>query len=147
MMWVKLTLPPRERARWLLMTTRLSISSLAGTARTLVAVGTCRLDSMLVTTRAEAPRSGLTSASLTGPVGRLAGASRVIGAAGSPPGWPSGAVVDGSAAFGAGLAAGCAAAGAGFAAGLAAGCAAAGAGVAADCAAAGADVVAGEEVS
>ena len=50
------------------MTTRLSISSLAGTARTLVAVGTWRLDSMLVTTRAEAPRSGLTSSSLTGPV-------------------------------------------------------------------------------
>src|SRR6478735_5395360 len=132
MMWVKLTLPPRERARWLLMTTRVSSSSLAVRARTLVAVGTCRLDSMLVTTRAEAPRSGLTSASLTGPVGRLAGASRVIGAAGSPPGWPSGAVVDGTAAFGAGLAAGCAAAAAGFAA---------------DCAAAGAGVVAGEEVS
>ena len=89
------------------MTTRLSISSLAGTARTLVAVGTWRLDSMLVTTRAEAPRSGLTSPSLTGPVGRFAGASRVIGAAGSPPGWPSGAVVDRSAGFGAGFAAGC----------------------------------------
>src|SRR6476469_4224010 len=121
MMWVKLTLPPRERARWLLMTTRLSISSLAGTARTLVAVGTWRLDSMLVTTRAAAPRSGLTSPSLTGPVGRLAGASRVLGVAASPPGWPSGAVADRSAGFGAGFAAGCAAgcaaAGAGFAAG------------------------------
>ena len=35
MRWVKLTLPPRLRARWLLMTTRLSMSSLAGTARTL----------------------------------------------------------------------------------------------------------------
>src|SRR5690242_15440695 len=118
MMWVKLTLPPRERARWLLITTRLSISSLAGTARTLVAVGTWRLDSMLVTTRAEAPRSGLTSPSLTGPVGRLAGASRVIGVAASPPGWPSGAV-DRSAGFAAGLAAtGWAA---GFAADVAAG--------------------------
>src|SRR6478609_2529006 len=60
MMWVKLTLPPRERARWLLMTTRLSMSSLAGTARTLVAVGTWSEDSMLVTTRAAGPRSGET---------------------------------------------------------------------------------------
>ena len=40
MMWVKLTLPPRARRRWLLMTTRLSAISFAGTARTLVAVGT-----------------------------------------------------------------------------------------------------------
>ena len=40
MRWVKLTLPPRARRRWLLITTRLSASSLAGTARTLVAVGT-----------------------------------------------------------------------------------------------------------
>ena len=40
MMWVKLTLPPRWRARWLLMTMRLSTISLAGTVRTLVAVGT-----------------------------------------------------------------------------------------------------------
>ena len=40
------------------MTMRLSISSLAGTARTLVAVGTARLASMLVTTRAAAPFSG-----------------------------------------------------------------------------------------
>ena len=54
--WVKLTLPPRERRRWLLMTTRLSISSLAGTARTLVAVGSASEASMLTTTRAAAPR-------------------------------------------------------------------------------------------
>ena len=40
------------------MTTRLSTSSLAGTARTLVAVGTARLASMLVTVRAAAPFSG-----------------------------------------------------------------------------------------
>ena len=39
------------------MTIRLSTSSLAGTARTLVAVGTVRLASMLVTTRAAAPLS------------------------------------------------------------------------------------------
>src|ERR1700760_2955251 len=58
MRWVKLTFPPRARRRWLLITTRLSKSSLAGTARTLVAVGTCRDDSMFATTRAAAPRSG-----------------------------------------------------------------------------------------
>ena len=39
------------------MTTRLSAISLAGTARTLVAVGTCSDCSMLATTRAAAPRS------------------------------------------------------------------------------------------
>src|SRR3954452_13001770 len=55
---VKETLPPRPRRRWLLMTTRLSISSFAGIARTLVAVGTARLASMLETTRAAAPLSG-----------------------------------------------------------------------------------------
>src|SRR3954452_20640367 len=53
--WVKETLPPRPRRRWLLMTTRLSISSFAGIALTLVAVGTVRLASMLETTRAAAP--------------------------------------------------------------------------------------------
>ena len=47
---------------------RLSISSLAGTARTLVAVGTARLASMLVTVRAAAPRrmAGSTFACSTG---------------------------------------------------------------------------------
>ena len=39
------------------MTTRLSMSSLAGMARTDVAVGTVRLVSMLATTRAAGPRS------------------------------------------------------------------------------------------
>src|SRR5690242_8052656 len=57
MRWVNDTLPPRPRRRWLLMTTRLSISSSAGIARTLVAVGTARLASMLATTRAAAPLS------------------------------------------------------------------------------------------
>src|SRR3954452_23170209 len=57
MMCVKDTLPPRARARWLLMTIRLSQSSLTGTCRTLVAVGTARLASMLATVRAGAPRS------------------------------------------------------------------------------------------
>ena len=56
MRWVKLTLPPRARRRWLLMTTRLSMISLAGTARTLVAVGTVSEVSMFATTRAAAPR-------------------------------------------------------------------------------------------
>src|SRR3954452_9926512 len=52
------TLPPRPRRRWLLTTTRLSMRSLAGIARTLVAVGTARLASMLVTMRAAGPRRG-----------------------------------------------------------------------------------------
>src|SRR3954471_19931681 len=74
MRWVNDTLPPRPRRRWLLTTTRLSISSFAGIARTLVAVGTARLASMLVTTRAAAPRNGW----VTGPsaaAGRLAGSA------------------------------------------------------------------------
>src|ERR1700760_3532762 len=53
------TLPPRERARWLLMTMRLSASSFAGTARTLVAVGTVSEAFMFLTTLAAAPRSGV----------------------------------------------------------------------------------------
>src|ERR1700684_248512 len=65
------TLPPRPRRRWLLMTILLSTSSLAGTARTLVAVGTPRLAVMLVTVRAAAPRSLLTSV----PSGGLGGES------------------------------------------------------------------------
>src|SRR5919202_1807613 len=52
------TLPPRARARWLLMTMRLSASSLAGTARTLDAVGTVSEAFMFLTTLAAAPRRG-----------------------------------------------------------------------------------------
>src|ERR687885_715476 len=52
------TLPPRDRARWLLITMRLSASNLAGTARTLVAVGTVSDTFMFLTTLAAAPRSG-----------------------------------------------------------------------------------------
>ena len=63
MTWVNDTLPPRPRDRWLLITTRLSISNFTGTDRTLVAVGTERLASMFVTTRPAAPRS--TSGSTT----------------------------------------------------------------------------------
>ena len=48
------------------MTMRLSMSSLAGTERTLVAVGTVRLAAMLAAVRADAPRSRSTSASGTG---------------------------------------------------------------------------------
>src|SRR6185437_12525181 len=103
MMWVKETLPPRARFRWLLMTMRLSISSLAGTARTLVAVGTWRLASMLVTTRADAPRNGRTSVSSLALAAGLA-AGLVAGcAAGCAAGLAAGAGVLGSA--GAGLAA------------------------------------------
>src|SRR6476646_8291355 len=55
--WVNETLPPRARDRWLLITIRLSQSSLTGTDRTEVAVGTLSESSMLATVRAGAPRS------------------------------------------------------------------------------------------
>src|SRR4051812_42004823 len=78
---VKLTLPPRPRRRWLLMTTRLSMSSLAGTARTLVAVGTVRLASMLATVRAAAPFSGrLDAPSEAGAGVGVGGGMTVVGA-------------------------------------------------------------------
>src|SRR4051812_19967980 len=72
---VKDTLPPRERARWLLMTMRLSASSLAGTARTLVAVGTVSETFMFLTTAADAPRSGDCLPAATGVAGLAAGAA------------------------------------------------------------------------
>src|SRR5215468_6848904 len=72
--WVKLTLPPRPRARWLLITIRLSASSLAGTARTLVAVGTCSEASMFDTMRAATPRIGDVCAPAGAP-GAAAGAA------------------------------------------------------------------------
>src|SRR4051812_13550165 len=71
MRWVKDTFPPRERARWLLMTMRLSASSLAGTARTLVAVGTVSDTFMFLTTLAAAPRRGLCLPAATGAAGGL----------------------------------------------------------------------------
>src|SRR6476620_2186685 len=55
-MCVKLILPPRVRRSWLLMTTRLSASSVARTARTLVAVGTESEAFMFLTTSDAAPR-------------------------------------------------------------------------------------------
>src|SRR4051794_38348677 len=88
MRWVNDTLPPRERARWLLMTMRLSASSLAGTDRTLVAVGTLSEAFMFFATLAAAPRSGFcwgpaASASAGFGVGLLAGlGDGVAGAAG-----------------------------------------------------------------
>ena len=58
MMCVKETFPPRPRARWLLITMRLSIINFAGTARTEVAVGTVSDASIDCTTRPATPRSG-----------------------------------------------------------------------------------------
>src|ERR1700709_2031091 len=58
--WVNETLPPRERRRWLLMTMRLSARSLAGTARTLVAVGSSSEACMFLAIALAAPRSGFT---------------------------------------------------------------------------------------
>src|SRR3546814_6879128 len=63
MRFVKLTLPPRVRAMWLLMTMRLSIINLAGTVRTLVAVGTVSDSSMLAARVLGMPRSGVTLSS------------------------------------------------------------------------------------
>src|SRR5690242_6450576 len=82
MRWVNETLPPRPRPRWLLMTMRLSMSSLAGTERTLVAVGTVRLAAMLAAVRADAPRSRSTSASGAGGAGWAAAGWEPGGAAG-----------------------------------------------------------------
>ena len=50
--------PPRFRLRKLLITIRLSAISFAGTARTVVAVGTSSDDVMFLTTVAAAPRNG-----------------------------------------------------------------------------------------
>ena len=56
---MKLILPPRVRARWLLTTIRLSIIALAGTARTLVAVGISNDSAMFFAMAAAGPRSTL----------------------------------------------------------------------------------------
>ena len=60
---VKLTLPPRVRDMWLLITIRLSIMSFAGTVRTLVAVGTVSDSSMFAARVFGMPRSGVTTSS------------------------------------------------------------------------------------
>src|SRR5437763_8127005 len=102
---VKLTLPPRPRERWLLITMRLSTSSFAGTARTLVAVGTVSDWSMLATMRAATPRSGTVFA----PAGTGVATLAVF------PSPPAGALA--GVAAGAGAGAGAAFGGAGVAAG------------------------------
>src|ERR687893_1619504 len=77
------TLPPRERARWLLTTMRLSARSLAGTARTLVAVGTVSEAFMFLTTAAAAPRSGVDFGPSPSPAaGFASGRGLATGAAG-----------------------------------------------------------------
>src|SRR5207237_7957285 len=95
---------PRPRRGGLLMMIRLSMSSLAGTARTLVAVGSSRLCSMLATILAATPLSGLVE-------------EPALGAG------PSGLAAAGAATTGAGVSAGAAGTGAG--AGAATGSAAA----------------------
>src|SRR5215218_2242269 len=94
MRWVKETFPPRERARWLLMTIRLSASSFAGTARTLVAVGTVSETFMFLTTAAAAPRRGDCEPAATGAAAVLA--------AGLSAGFAAGAFAAGAFAAGAG---------------------------------------------
>ena len=80
------------------MTLRLTSSSLAGTLRNVVAVGTVRLFSMLVAIAAAAPLIGLPaspSPSVAGAAG-FGDAGGVAGAAGQPPpAAGAGAVVDG----------------------------------------------------
>ena len=70
--WVKEIFPPRVRRNWLLITRRLSASSFAGTARTLVAVGTSSEACMFFTTADAAPRNGVAVPSSTAGAGRAA---------------------------------------------------------------------------
>src|SRR4051794_9136857 len=103
--WVKEILPPRVRRSWLLITRRLSASSLAGTARTDVAVGTSSDASMFFTTADAAPRSVVAVPSSAAAVGRAA--REVVPAAGLSAGGGAGggggrAVVAGGAVAGAG---------------------------------------------
>src|ERR1700758_2560122 len=86
------------------MTILLSMSSLAGTARTLVAVGTLRLAAMFCAVRAAAPRSLFTSASAGGGVAaawlpRLTGAALAGAWAGSAAGASAAAWAVGAAAW------------------------------------------------
>src|SRR5690349_8668834 len=83
MRWVKLTLPLPLRPRNPFMTRRLTSSSLAGTLRNDVAVGTVRLRSMLATMAAPAPRIGSPSTAGAGVDGAGAGAG--VGAAAAVP--------------------------------------------------------------
>src|SRR5205085_5027195 len=74
-MWVKLTFAPRLRARWRFRMLRLVSSSLAGTVRTEVAVGTARDASMYLARVASAPRSGVAPAAGAGGVGEISSAA------------------------------------------------------------------------
>ena len=78
MKWVKETLAPLERDSDSLSAARLISKSLADTVRTLVAVGTARLASMLATMRAAAPRSGVASSSMSGVATTATGAIDVV---------------------------------------------------------------------
>src|SRR6185503_21250435 len=82
---------PRARRRWLLMMIRLSASSLAGTARTLVAVGISSEACMLLTTRAAAPRSTEACSPATGATAGSVQDGRAL-----PSGPPAGAEEDGA---------------------------------------------------
>src|SRR5271170_6335417 len=84
MMCVKLTLAPVVRASWLFRIRRLTSRRRAGTVRTLVAVGTVKLASMLATMREAAPRSGVASSVRARSTGAAAGAATTATVA---PGW------------------------------------------------------------
>ena len=103
MRWVKLTLPPRPRARWLLITMRLSTSSFAGTARTLVAVGTQRRVHVLHDLARRRRAAGVRGRGRRRAVRGLARPGWRGGAAGGSRAWP---VRGGAACGGAGAAAG-----------------------------------------
>src|SRR5438270_10628021 len=85
MMWVKLTLPPRVRVKWLLRTLRLTSSRRAGTTRKLVAVGTANDASMLTAVRSAAPRSGLPWTAGAAELGGAAATGLAGAAASAPP--------------------------------------------------------------
>src|SRR5580692_11362379 len=102
MMWVKLTLAPVVLASWLLRMSRFTSSKRAGTVRTLVAVGTLRLASMLATMREAAPRSGVASSVPAGMVGLGAGAVAAAGSAAAAEGADEGGWAGGEGCGGAG---------------------------------------------
>src|SRR5271154_3961228 len=85
MMCVKLTLAPVVRANWLFRMRRLTSRSRAGTVRTLVAVGTAKLASMLATMRDAAPRGGVASP-LPRPAATGAAAAGATGTGAARPG-------------------------------------------------------------
>src|ERR1700678_1059915 len=88
MRWVKLTLAPVVRASWLLRICRFTSRRRAGTVRTLVAVGTPRLASMLATMRLAAPLRRTASSAPESTAGGAA--SRVAGGGGAPGGGGAG---------------------------------------------------------